>query len=377
MAPVLGTLDGHGPYVWFIDTGSAYTTIDPRVAAELNLHAVASGRSHDLSDEHRRWTGTVSEGQIHEWKVGNLTVANPRFTIARIDVATWAGHPVAGYLGIDTIRYMTLEVDYDAQVARLGMPGEIPLPQGAAHAYVTGEQLYVDVSLAGATRSFKVRSAASVSTLFPAAAEQLRLPASGKKGMLPTFGEPKETDIYVLPAIAIGGTQRREVALLAQPIAKPDDTYGSLGGDFLEGYHWYVDVQGGRMALVPRATHIANIPLATPEAPATCPADEATIRGVVRHTSGRPLPKINVVAQQVGGASRADATDENGRFRICIAPGTYTIYAMWRVAKQKQMSVFERPRVKVSAGEVTEVDPELDENCNQPGRGLVCANVRE
>src|SRR5215470_8532465 len=65
MAPVLGTLDGHGPYVWFIDTGSAYTTIDPRVAAELHLHAVAEGRWSDLTDEHRHWLGTVSDGQIH------------------------------------------------------------------------------------------------------------------------------------------------------------------------------------------------------------------------------------------------------------------------------------------------------------------------
>jgi hypothetical protein len=253
-ATVLGTIDGHGPYVWFIDTGSAFTTIDPRVAAELHLHAVASGRWHDLSDEHRHWLGKVSDGQVREWRVGDLTVTSPTFTVAQIDVASWEGHPVAGYLGMDTIRYMTLEVDFDTGVARLGLPGQIHLPDGvaASPAYVRDGQLFAEARIAGQTRAFKIRSGASVSTVFPASARKLGLTASGKTGRLPTYGGPKPVDTYVVPAVAVGGTEQANVELVEQPIANDDDSCGSLGNDFLRAYHWYVDVQAGRMALVPR-----------------------------------------------------------------------------------------------------------------------------
>src|SRR5215475_9251640 len=87
----IGWIDGHGPYVWFFDTGSTYTTIDARVMQELGLHAVAAGRVLEAGG-HTDRIGMVTDGQVKQWRIGSLQVRDPTFVVTRSQGQMYRGY---------------------------------------------------------------------------------------------------------------------------------------------------------------------------------------------------------------------------------------------------------------------------------------------
>jgi outer membrane receptor protein involved in Fe transport len=88
-------------------------------------------------------------------------------------------------------------------------------------------------------------------------------------------------------------------------------------------------------------------------APAAAAAQQGTVTGtVVESPSGRPLPSVVVTLRAAGDTSAVAgaSSDQAGRFRIAVRPGTYTLQAA-----RLGYSTARRPGVTVSGGAAADV----------------------
>lgn len=97
------------------------------------------------------------------------------------------------------------------------------------------------------------------------------------------------------------------------------------------------------------------------------PQTTGRIRGhVMSAETGKAIPGVNVVVKRT---TMGAATDFEGRFAISrVPPGTYTL-----VFSAVGYGVVERADVRVSAGQVTDVDADLEEETIQMGDVMVTA----
>ena len=251
----IGWIDGHGPYVWFFDTGSTYTTIDARVMQELGLHAVAAGRVYEAGG-HTDRIGVVTDGQVKQWRIGTLQVRDPTFVVTRSQGETYRGYQVAGIFGLASIKYLTLDVDRDAGWVRLGLPGVIHPPSGeAASVYSSDGELRVQVKFGEQEKEFVLDTGASVSTMFPDVAKDLKLPIDSNyyvklqalRSVITAHGA------FVARSVKIGGAELPRVHFIEQPGEREGgQPSGLLGQNFLSHFHMYLDMDAGKLVLGPR-----------------------------------------------------------------------------------------------------------------------------
>ena len=255
LVATVGTIDGHGPYVWYFDTGSTFTTIDARVMQELGLHAVAAGHVMEAGG-HTDRIGVVTDGQVKQWRIGTLTVRDPTFVVTRSSGATYRGYQIAGTFGLASIRYLTLDIDRDAGWVRLALPGVIHLPDAPAPAsvYTSGGELRVSAQVGGTEKEFVLDSGASLSTLYPEVAQDLGLRTDpGFHAELRALKSViKARGAFVARTVKVGGAEASAIRFIAQPGDRNGQAAGLLGQNFLSRFHLVMDMDAGKLVLAPR-----------------------------------------------------------------------------------------------------------------------------
>ncbi|HJZ87693.1 MAG TPA: aspartyl protease family protein [Polyangia bacterium] len=250
----LGTIDGHGPYVWFFDTGSTFTTIDARVANELGLHALAAGRVSEAGGTTDR-IGVISDGQVKQWRIGDLTVRDPSFVVTRSFRQSYRGYRVAGMFGLASIRYLTIEIDPDAGRVRLALPGvaRVPAQPPAASVYTADGQVVVKVEFKGGEKPFALDTGAAVSTVYPEVAQELKLGGDpGFHVQLRGLRSVINAQGAFVGAVRVGGADHPAVRFVAQPGDRQGEAVGLLGQNFLSHFHVFLDMDEKRLVLAPR-----------------------------------------------------------------------------------------------------------------------------
>ena len=251
----IGYIDGHGPYVWFFDTGATYTTVDALVMQELNLHALAAGRVQEAGG-HTDRIGVISDGQVKQWRIGSLQVRDPTFVVTRSHGTTYHGYRVAGVFGLASIRYLTIDIDRDAGWVRLALPGVIHPPEGQpASVYSSGGEIRLDVKFGNEDKEFVLDTGASVSTIFMDVARDLKLRVD--QSYSGTFQALRSVitahGAFVAPRVSIGGAELHTVRFIEQPGEREQGmAAGLLGQNFLSRFHFYLDLDAGKLVLGPR-----------------------------------------------------------------------------------------------------------------------------
>jgi hypothetical protein len=151
---------------------------------------------------------------------------------------------------------MTIEVDADAGVARLALPGAITIPvePTAAKTYISNGQAYVVASVGGREHTFVLSSGAGVSTVYASATANMHLTKVAGAAKVPSVnGDLRIQEKFVAEEVAAGGAKRPALTFLPIPAQKRNDSVGALGGDFLSPFHWYLDLESGKLVLAPRS----------------------------------------------------------------------------------------------------------------------------
>lgn len=114
LALVPVTIDGHGPYVFALDTGAAKSAIDSKTARRLHLRQV--GTSHRV--EGISGSAQAKIVAVDAWRLGTIRLRSDR--IGSLDLFGGHNGPV-GLLGSDVLsRFSSVCVDYDSATLRLG-----------------------------------------------------------------------------------------------------------------------------------------------------------------------------------------------------------------------------------------------------------------
>lgn len=110
------TVGGRGPYLFVLDPDAVVSSLDERIAEELDLYSRVGPRLHDESDH----TRPVRVAELPSLTVGSLTVKNLAVTVHKAGAYAIDGRDVRGVLGRDVIRdSLVFGFDRDAGMAYL------------------------------------------------------------------------------------------------------------------------------------------------------------------------------------------------------------------------------------------------------------------
>lgn len=262
---VKGTIDGHGPYAFFLDTGAPFNALMKPVADELGVIAGSPSFFYDRT-AHRAYTSELSQEQVHEFRVGDITTRHAAFVITAPFLDNYRGLRVGGTLGYDFLcrSYLNIEIDRDSGRVRLALPDVIPTPSNAwtSPVVIDDGSIYVPAQIDGHAIHLVIDTGSSQSMLIKRAARDLGLPREDNYAVtLKSFSGPWDVHGACRP-------RRLEVAGATIDgvhwVEMPDRAFGGerswrygggfLGQDALARFHVILDFHRRRIALEPRKT---------------------------------------------------------------------------------------------------------------------------
>jgi hypothetical protein len=116
------TIDGHGPYVFLLDTGSSVSSVSRHLATALHLPSTGG---------HTSISGVVTSKTvpllfIRAWKVGPVPLSPEQVLVVRDSLP--GGNRVQGLLGSDELsRFGTVTLDFTHDQLRLSSPRTLTL----------------------------------------------------------------------------------------------------------------------------------------------------------------------------------------------------------------------------------------------------------
>ncbi|MBX9860017.1 MAG: aspartyl protease family protein [Sphingomonas sp.] len=238
-----------------LDTGVTASVASPRFAALAKLKVQSRGMARAIGGQVPfGWatTRSIAFGALDR-RGGGLTVtALPASAIGEAQ-----GPDLL--IGQDLLAAYALEIDYAARRFRLLPSGRLPFRGEIAPLRVSPEaQVYVtELTLSGQRlRPIVVDTGDGSAVTLSQSAWQATRP-----GALPTtstiaygLGGPQVSIMAIVPQIAIGRVDAREVELRIEPAGGFSQTIGAagrIGSGLLERYHVLLDPGAGRMVLSP------------------------------------------------------------------------------------------------------------------------------
>ena len=120
-------VNGRHVGMFLLDTGSSITVVEKNVARRLGLQPVATGRVTGIGG-----TEQVDIAYIDSLRVDNFHVGRHRVAMVDLDaLQSSARTPIAGILGINTLRPQPFTIDYTARRILLHDPDEFEPPEDA------------------------------------------------------------------------------------------------------------------------------------------------------------------------------------------------------------------------------------------------------
>lgn len=245
-----------------LDTGVTASVVSPRFAAQARLKVQPRGTARAIGGAIPfGWaaTRTISFGALNRLGGGITVAALPASATGEA-----AGPDLL--VGQDLLARHALEIDYAARRFRLLPSGRLPFRGAIAPLTIAPEaQVYVtEVTLNGhRLRPMIVDtgdgSAVTLSLLSWRAARPPALPTTSTIAY--GLGGAQVSTMAIVPAIAIGRIEARDVELRVEPAGGFSQSIGAagrIGSGFLEHYHVLLDPGAGHMVLSPLAT--ANQP---------------------------------------------------------------------------------------------------------------------
>jgi hypothetical protein len=257
----LGSVNGNGPWVFFLDTGSAQSTLTTALVEAIGGQPISPSFFFDGTDR-SAYVARVGVERLRDWQIGDLTIRNPSFLVTHALVDSYRGLPVGGTIGLDVLRpYLVLEVDRDAGVIHIALPRSVTVPPQPqpGHLLMTEERLRVTTTIDGRDTVMVLDTGNSISTIYPSVARQLALPPDpeARTRVRAFSGDFEARGAYQVRSLRIGGMEADGLRLWSQP---DSHQYGSvsldggfLGQDVLSRYHVFADLEERRLVLAPRA----------------------------------------------------------------------------------------------------------------------------
>jgi hypothetical protein len=100
-------LDGRGPYDLILDTGAIFTTIEPSLAAELDLELLGSIPVVSVAGTHRG-----SRGRLDRVELGPFSVSGVDVVWSEMDFLRSVDREIRGVLGQSALRHLSFGIDH-------------------------------------------------------------------------------------------------------------------------------------------------------------------------------------------------------------------------------------------------------------------------
>lgn len=240
-----------------LDTGVSLTVASRRFASRTGLRTVSGG---DARAQAIGGQVPVAWARTDRLTIGGMTRRGGRIAIVDLAaIATGSSRPADLLVGADILSCCALDIDYDARRFRLIPSGRLPFrgqsvplslssqtPVFISEATIGTRRLRPLIVDTGDGAAVTLARSAWTSTGIRSAA----LTSSVAFGL----GGRIETDVAILPRIALGPQEIRDVEVRIEPANGFSDqtgTAGRIGSGLLQRYRVLLDPKAGHMILSP------------------------------------------------------------------------------------------------------------------------------
>lgn len=264
-------VNGHGPYVFSVDTDAHVSIIDTEIVTEI---APRTGAGPDILDE----SDTERDrfyAEILEWNLGSLTIKNKPAQIVPANVFDIEGRRIHGVIGRDILAdSVVFSFDRDKGEIHLQTKSSFKAPSDPHMSYASLEsripnaqvrplpRKLVDATINGATFRMHLDFGAAASQLRARSWKKASLVESPIVGsVVDEVGSIRKVDKQGLAnAVTLGGSTTNDVKFVAYADQRwPDqDLEGTLGLDFFKPLSMTVDWDGKQIYMRPR-TGLADV----------------------------------------------------------------------------------------------------------------------
>jgi len=148
LAYIHASVNGSRPLTMVLDSGAAYTVLQPAVATELKINSSGTVQTHGLGAD-----ATLRMAQNATLRFAGQTLTGQTISVLPLDyIEEEAGHKTDGLLGFDVFSKFDILEDYRAHTITLIPPAEFVAPAGYAPipVIVSGTVALVQLAVGGA-----------------------------------------------------------------------------------------------------------------------------------------------------------------------------------------------------------------------------------
>lgn len=243
------------PAIAILDTGVSQSVVSRRFASGARMKAQPRGTARAIG-------GPVAIGwtPIQTIAFGGMVRRGGGLSVAELPaIATGDTAPVDLLIGHDLIDAYALDIDYEAKRFRLLKSGRLPFRGTSAPLVISaGQNVYVtEITLGGRRLAPMVVDTGDGSSI---TLSQDSFRAARLTGLQTTttlaygLAGPLVTDLAVVPSVAVGRVQARNVEVRIEPRGGFSQTIGAagrIGTAFLQQYRVLLDPAAGHMVLAP------------------------------------------------------------------------------------------------------------------------------
>lgn len=240
-----------------LDTGVSLTVGSNRLASRIGLRTISGegARAQAIGGQ-----VPVAWAQTDTLSIGGATRRGGRIAIADLAaIASGGERGVEMLVGADILSCCALDIDYDARRFRLIPTGRLPFRGQSVPLTLSPQaRIFVSEATIGARRLRPVivdtGDGASVTLARGAWASTGLRPRALTSSVAFGLGGTIETDVTILPRIALGAQQIEEVEVRIEPkggFSDQTDTAGRIGSGLLQRYRVLLDPRAGHMVLAP------------------------------------------------------------------------------------------------------------------------------
>lgn len=243
------TLDSK-PVSAILDTGLSYSVLSRAYVAKAGLSVRQSGHATVIG-------GAIPIGWVatDQLSLGGLTRAGGEITVAEVPaLAAGGGTPVDLLVGPDLLAGYAVDIDYDAKRFRLLPSGELPFRGETAPLVLSPRHhIYITRARLGGTTLNPVvvdTGDGSMLTVSDDAWRQAESKPPPTSAVSYGLGGTVVTGLAIVPQVAVGDLNARNVEVRVEPPGGFSDTVGAegrIGSGFLERYRVLLDPGASRM----------------------------------------------------------------------------------------------------------------------------------